>query len=111
MQERREKDEYDAMLVEYCPHCRENKMNCICKYVESMDSQPRPTMFKVINKNGEVLYISQQRPWTQRQGMPQDPLQNYNRNNQWKNYQKIDFNGNINWQKPQQGWQQPQQGW
>lgn len=45
-----------------------------------------PTEFKAFNENGEVLYISQWRPWAQRPNMPQDPLQNYNNNSQWKNH-------------------------
>ena len=63
IQARRKKDKVDSMLAEYCPHCREKKRNCRCNYVASLESQPIPTKFKAIYKNGEVFYIAQQWPW------------------------------------------------
>ena len=53
-----------------------------------------PTKFKAIDENGEILYVTQRRPWAQRKGMPQDPLQIYNNNNQWKKFQNTSFSGN-----------------
>ena len=44
------------------------------------------TKFKAIDEDKEeVIYFSQRQPWTQRQGMPQDPLSNFGyNNNQWQ---------------------------
>ena len=52
MQDERKKDEVDAMLTEYYPHCR-------YKFVPSLETQPMPTNFKAIDENGEVLYDAQ----------------------------------------------------
>lgn len=49
----------------------------------------------------ERYYVTQRRPWAQREGMPQDPLQIYhNNNNQWQKFQNIGFSGNHSWQQP-----------
>lgn len=55
--------------------------------VANLETQPQQMLveFKEIDDNGYIMYVSQRRPWAQRQGMPQD-LQNFeNLNNQWKN--------------------------
>ena len=111
MQARRKKDEADAMLTGYYPHCRERKKHCGCKFVASVETQPMPSKFKAIDENGEVINVTKRRPWAQRKGMPQDPLQSYNNNNQWKTFQNTGFSGNHTWQQPQQGWLKPQSGW
>ena len=59
VEERRKKDEVDAMLPEYCPPYREKKMNYRCNFFATLETQSMPTKFKVIDENGEVVYITQ----------------------------------------------------
>ena len=74
MRAQKKKDEADAMLTKYYPHCRRKKKYCRCKSIAIMETQPMLTEFKAIDENGEVLYLTQRRPWAQRQGMPHVPL-------------------------------------
>ena len=120
MQAQRKKDEFDAMLTKFCSHCRERKKNCTCKTIAEINAQPMPTEFKEINEDvGEVIYVAQRRPWAQRQGMSQDPLNNFGyNNNQWQgnippNYvpQGQNWSSNQSNQQPQynQAYHQPPQ--
>ena len=59
MQAQRKNDEADAMLAEFCSHCRERKENCTCKTVAAMNTHPMPTEFKEIDEDTyEVIYVS-----------------------------------------------------
>lgn len=102
----RRKEEADVVLAKLCSHCREKKRNCGCKTVAFVDTNPMPTDFKVIDEeNGEVFYVSQRRPWAQRQCMPPDPLNNFGYNNnssQWPSHNPQNSapqgqNWNYNW--------------
>ena len=60
MQDRRKKDEVDAMLAGLYSHCKERKKNCTCKTIAAMHTHPMPTEFKAVEEDiGEVIYISQ----------------------------------------------------
>ena len=66
MQERKNEEE-DAMLAKFFSHCREMKRNYKYKIVAFVHTNPMPTKFKAINEeNGEVFYVSQRFPWSQR---------------------------------------------
>ena len=56
--------------------------------VASMENQHLPTEYlKIDGDDEQVIFVAQCWPWTQHQGMPQDPLQNSNLyGNQWKNH-------------------------
>lgn len=77
----------EVQLAEYYPHCRKQKKDCQCKLVASMENQHLPTEYvKIDGEDEQVFFISQYWPRAQRQGMPQDPLQNSNSyGNQQKN--------------------------
>ena len=98
------------MLVEFYSHCKERKRNYKYKNVASVDINSMPTKFKAIDEgNGEVFYVVQMCPWTHRQGMPLDPLNNFsynNNSNYWLNQNPQNFspqgqNWNQNWSNQQ----------
>jgi hypothetical protein len=42
LQENKEHEEVEEILVEYCPNCRQKKKNCRCKMVANIDSKKIP---------------------------------------------------------------------
>ena len=78
--------EANTQLAKYCPHYQKQKKDCQYKLVTSMENQHLPTKYmKIEGEDEQVFFIAQCRPWAQRQGMPQDPLQNSNPyGNQWQ---------------------------
>ena len=71
--------EDELQLDEYFPYCWKQKKDCQCKLVASMENQHLPTeCLKIDGDDEKVFFVSQCRLWAQRQGMPQDTLQNSN---------------------------------
>ena len=49
--------------------------------VASVDVNSMPEFKAIDEGNGEFFYISQRHPWSQREGIPSDPLNKFDYNN------------------------------
>lgn len=91
LQAKKKHEESEAMLVELCPHYRQEKKDCRCKLVANTDNH-HVLEFNPVHGDDEQLFnVAQRRPWDLRQGMPPDLLSfagsygnSYVLNNQWQ---------------------------
>lgn len=120
MQPRKKHDEAKAILTEFFPHCRQKKRDCKCKMVANLEAKQLSTNFKTVEgDDDQVFFVAQRRLWTQRQGMPQDPLNFGNPYSNYSNRWQTPYSPSPPWNPPQPHWpnyqspqwKSPQGGW